>query len=84
MNSFSRTPKPRCEIARWTGGGSSGVNLTVLDLSVPRGRVTIRESAWNSSFVVDFRVIDFCWEEGLISMEVISVLNWIKFCDFAG
>ena len=71
MKSFSRTPKPRFEIARWTRGGSSGVNLTALDLSVPSGSVTISESAWNVSFEVDFRVIDFVWEEGLMSMEVI-------------
>ena len=71
MKSFSRTPKPRFEIAWWTRGGSSGVNLTVSDLSVPRGNVTIRESAWNVSFKVDFRVIDFVWEEGLMLMEVI-------------
>jgi hypothetical protein len=45
--------------------------LTVSDLSVPRGNVTIRESAWNVSFKVDFRVIDFVWEEGLMLMEVI-------------
>lgn len=38
---------------------------------MPRGNVTIRESAWNVSFVVDFRVIDFVREEGLMSMEVI-------------
>ena len=38
---------------------------------MPRGNVTIRASAWNVSFVVDFRVIDFGCEEALMSMVTI-------------
>ena len=54
------------------------MNLTVFSLSVPSGNVTIRESAWKISFVVDLRVIGLCFAE-VMSMDVISVLNLMRF-----
>ena len=45
IKSFSKTPKPRFEIAFCTSRGRGGVNLMASRRKDPRGIVTITESA---------------------------------------
>ena len=44
MYNFSKTPKPRFEIAFWTRSGSGGVNFMALFWRQPSGMVQITES----------------------------------------
>lgn len=83
MNNFSRTPKPRFEMAFCTGSGRAGVNFITLWCKHPNGIVTITESAWKVSFVVDTNVIELLFEES-ISMDVMFVRNLMISCDNAG